>query len=50
MPEKILRELEGFRLANEVLKSRGSSSSSCWLGVASSFVSLDGIFNLGVVP
>jgi hypothetical protein len=50
MPEKILRELEGFQLANEVLKSRGFSGSSCWLGVASSFVSFDGIFNLGVAP
>jgi hypothetical protein len=36
MPEKILRELEGFELAIEVLKSRGFSGSSCWLGVASS--------------
>jgi hypothetical protein len=32
------------------LKSRGFSGSSCWLGVASSFMSLDGIFNLGVAP
>jgi hypothetical protein len=36
--EKTLRELEGSQLAIEVLKSRGFSGSSCWLGVVSSFV------------
>jgi hypothetical protein len=45
MPEKILRELEGFHLAIEVLKSRGFSGSFCWLGIVASFVSLDGVFN-----
>jgi hypothetical protein len=38
MPEKILRELEGFQLANEVLKSWGLSGSFCWLGVVAPFV------------
>jgi hypothetical protein len=33
MPEKILRELEGYQLAIEVLKSRGFSGSFCCLGV-----------------
>jgi hypothetical protein len=50
MHKNILRELEGFQLAIEVVKSLSFSSSSGWLGVASSFVPLDGIFNLGVAP
>jgi hypothetical protein len=33
MSKRILRELEGFQLAIEVLKSQGFSGSSCWLGV-----------------
>jgi hypothetical protein len=44
MPEMILRELEGFQLAIEVLKSWGFSGSFCWLGVVASFVYPDGIF------
>jgi hypothetical protein len=38
MHEKILQELEGFQLANEILKSRGFSGSFCWLGVVASFM------------
>jgi hypothetical protein len=38
MPEKILRELEGFQLAIEILKSRGFLGSFCWLGVVASFM------------
>jgi hypothetical protein len=45
MHEKILQELEGFQLAIEVLKSLGFSGSICWLGVITSFVPLDGVFN-----
>jgi hypothetical protein len=44
MLEKILRELESFQPTVEVLKSRGFSGSSCWLGVIDSFMWLDGTF------
>jgi hypothetical protein len=45
MPEKILRELEGFQLAFEVLKSRGLSGSSCCLGFVASFMYTNGVFD-----
>jgi hypothetical protein len=45
MPEKILRELEGYQLAIEVLKSRGFSGIFCWLGVVASFMYIDGVLN-----
>jgi hypothetical protein len=44
MPEKIRRELEGFQLTIEVLKSRGFSGSSYCLGDVASFVWMGGIF------
>jgi hypothetical protein len=44
MLENILRELEGFQLAIEVLKSRGFSGSSYMLGAVTSSMYPDGIF------
>jgi hypothetical protein len=45
MPEKILRELEGFQLADWGSKSQGFSGSFCCLGVVASFVYTDGVFD-----
>jgi hypothetical protein len=45
MPDTILRELEGFQLAIEVLKNRGFSGSFFCLGVVASFMYIDGVFN-----
>jgi hypothetical protein len=45
MPKKITRELDGFQLAIEVLKSQKFLGSFYFLGVVASFMYTDGVFD-----